>query len=160
MHRLRTAGSTALVLVLGSAVAGCGGSRARVSAKVRPLATPTHTQCVVIAQRNLTGSRSRARDLCDSASARGNWFRANIAYSGGKSTWIACAVQGYDAQGRKLWKSPWGLTLSPASSFPGSSAVQMNPRSSLTVTWFLLGHQAGPVARYKPSCRTEKYPPS
>jgi hypothetical protein len=158
--RLLAVAPVALAVVLGSTVVGCGGSRARITVNVRPLATPAHAQCVAIAQRYVAGNRGFAQRLCTHASPRTNWYRANIAYAGGKSTWIACAVQGYDAHGQKLWKSPWGLTLTPASSFPGSLAVEMKPRSSLTVKWFLLGHQAGPVARYKPTCRTEKYPPS
>jgi hypothetical protein len=160
MTQVRTLALFVPALALGFAVAGCGGGAARIVARVRPVPTPSPAQCVLIARRYVGGNRSSAREMCKNASPHANWYRADISYSGGKSTWIACPVQGYDTRGRKLWKYPWGLTLTPESALPGESAVQMNPRSSISVTWFLIGHQAGPVARYKPTCRTEKFPPS
>jgi hypothetical protein len=140
------------------AASGCGGGSG-ITAKVRPVRTPTRAQCLGIAQKYAAGSETRAENLCKEANERSNWFHAEIAYRGGKASWITCAVEGFDTQGRRLWHNPWGLPLDPRSSFPGVSAAYVEPGTSLTVTWFLLGHQAGPVARYQPTCKTVPYPP-
>ena len=86
-----------------------------------------------------------------------DWYHAVVTYRGRKATWVACTVVGYDADGTRLWRRPWGMPLTPVVPSPAIPAVvRMRSGQTIKVDYHLPGMRRdgppGPVARYVGRC--------